>query len=111
MTQIKDLRLLHRHTQLEIANMLGITRGAYANIENEKREPDLRTLFTLADYYDVTIDYLIGYKNKSAAKDSRFTQSEYALVSAYRAASPDDRAIIDNIVQRYTHENEASRLA
>lgn len=60
MTQFKALRQGRGLTQQNIADVLGITRGAYANIENGKREPDFATLFTLANYFNVSIDYLLG---------------------------------------------------
>lgn len=47
---------------------MGITRGAYSNIENGKREPDISTLTLLADYYNVTIDYLVNHKENGGNK-------------------------------------------
>lgn len=60
MTRLKELRKQSQETQEMIANILGITRGAYANIENEKREPDLNCLNILAKHYSVSVDYLLG---------------------------------------------------
>lgn len=57
--KIKELRKEKKATQQEIANLLGITRGAYANIENGRREPDIETLIKLADYFHVSVDYLL----------------------------------------------------
>lgn len=60
MTRLKTLRETTHDTQETISKLIGITRGAYANIENGKREADFRTLNILADYFSVTVDYLIG---------------------------------------------------
>ncbi|MEA4920657.1 MAG: helix-turn-helix transcriptional regulator [Clostridiaceae bacterium] len=60
MKRLKDLRKDFKETQADIANLIGITRGAYANIETGKREPDLNTIGILANHYDVTVDYLLG---------------------------------------------------
>lgn len=81
MTHIKELRIAHDMTQLQISNMLGITRGAYANIENEKREPDIATLIFLADYFDVTVDYLIGHEKEPTVKDDGLTEMERLFLS------------------------------
>lgn len=81
MTQIKSLRQAHGYTQQEVADILGITRGAYANIENEKREPDFATLFLLADHYNVTIDYLVGHEKKPTVKDDGLTEMERLFLS------------------------------
>ncbi len=60
MIRLKELRKELSMTQEEISQKLGITRGAYANIENGRREPDLNTLNTLAIIYNTSVDYLIG---------------------------------------------------
>lgn len=61
--------------------MLGITRGAYANIENGKREPDIATIILLADHYDVTLDYLLGHEKKPTVKDDGLTEMERMFLS------------------------------
>lgn len=68
MTNIKKLRLNCGATQQQLATILGITRGAYSNIENEKREPDIATLIQLADFFGVSVDYLINHKEKGEKK-------------------------------------------
>ncbi len=73
MTQLKALRKNSGLTQQNIADLLGITRGAYANIENGKREPDFAALFTLANHFNVSIDYILGY---SAEKKPPTVSSE-----------------------------------
>lgn len=60
MTRLKSLRIEKGFTQAYIASILGITRAAYTNIENGKREPDFATIKKLADLYSVTSDFLIG---------------------------------------------------
>lgn len=63
MKQLRELRKSRGKTQADIAEYLGITRAAYTNIENEKRQPDRFTLQRLADYYSVSVDYLLGRVN------------------------------------------------
>lgn len=57
---LKALRTKKGKTQQQLADMLGITRQGYAKYENNLGEPDNATLAKLADYYDVTTDYLLG---------------------------------------------------
>lgn len=47
--------------QKDIADMLKISTSAYGYWENEMNEPDLKSLITLADFYSVSIDYLVGH--------------------------------------------------
>ena len=60
MKLLKQLRTLNNETQADVAAFLKITRAAYTNIENGKREPDFDTLKKLASHYSVTTDYLLG---------------------------------------------------
>ena len=64
--QIKSLRLNNRKTQEEVAQDIGITQFTLSNYENEKTEPDIATLIKLADYYNVSLDYLCNrqYNNQ-----------------------------------------------
>lgn len=58
--RLMKLRKEKNKTQDDIAKVLGITRPAYGYYENGKREPDIETLNKLADYFEVSMDYLIG---------------------------------------------------
>ncbi len=58
MLKLRELR--GKKTQSEIAKNLGITQRTYSNYESGNRQPDQITLIKIADYFDVTIDYLLG---------------------------------------------------
>ena len=45
----------------EVAPVLGVSVGTVSNYEHGVHAPDPDTLMQLADYYDVSIDYLIGH--------------------------------------------------
>lgn len=64
MNILKSLRYAKNEKQSEIANLLGITRAAYSNIENGKRQLDNNNLLILADHYNVSVDYLLGREKK-----------------------------------------------
>ena len=58
--RLKELRLQAGATQTELARLLGVSREAYSMYESGKRQPGLAALDTLAAYYRVTVDYLLG---------------------------------------------------
>lgn len=60
MKVLKELRIKKGITQQEVSDYLGLTRAAYTNIENGKRETDFSTLVKLAFIFDVSTDYLLG---------------------------------------------------
>lgn len=59
-SRLRELRDEADATQQDVANYLGITRPAYTGYETGLRQPDLGTLTRLADYFNVTTDYLLG---------------------------------------------------
>ncbi|WP_010248289.1 helix-turn-helix domain-containing protein [Acetivibrio cellulolyticus] len=62
-SMLKQLREQSRLSQKDIADYLGITRQAVASYELAKREPDYEILKKLADYFGVSIDYILGRAN------------------------------------------------
>lgn len=57
---IEQLRKRHKKSQQEIAQALNITQSAYQKYENGRTEPNIERLKQLANYYNVSIDYLVG---------------------------------------------------
>lgn len=47
-------------SQYEFADRIGFSRGQVANYEQGKREPDYETLQKIADFFNVSTDYLLG---------------------------------------------------
>lgn len=63
MNRMKLLREQHNLNQTEVAKVLNISRQAYNFYENEKRDPDTSMLIRIADFYNVSLDYLLGRTN------------------------------------------------
>lgn len=59
MKMLRKLRKDRGLIQPDMAELLGISYQAYGNYENGKREPDNATLVKLAEYFGVTVDYLL----------------------------------------------------
>ena len=57
---LKDLRCERRLKQLDVANSIGCTTQAISNYEYAKRTPGIPELIALANFYNVSIDYLVG---------------------------------------------------
>lgn len=58
--KLKQLRLNNGLKQKDLSEFLNINRVTYTNYENGKREPDNDTIKKLAEYFNVTTDYLLG---------------------------------------------------
>ena len=62
--RLKLLRKEKKVQQKELADLLGISVRGYQFYESEDNEPNIKVLTVLADFYGVTIDYLVGRTNK-----------------------------------------------
>jgi transcriptional regulator with XRE-family HTH domain len=58
--RLKQLRIEHKITQKSIANHLDIREQAYQKYEYGMREPNHAITIKLADYFNVSTDYLLG---------------------------------------------------
>lgn len=59
--RIKELREDANMRQDELAKKLNISRQAIANWETERGEPSISFLLQLAEFFNVSMDYLCGY--------------------------------------------------
>lgn len=64
--RLRELRLDRQMSQQELAESLGVSRGAIGMYEQGKREPDSTILQRIADFFGVTVDYLLGRSNYRA---------------------------------------------
>lgn len=74
-TNLKNLRISRRLTQLDLANALGSTQSAVASYETGRREPSIETIQRIADYFQVPISTLIlshGDRADEVATESFF---------------------------------------
>lgn len=58
--RLMTIRKKKHKTQQETADYLGITRPAYTAYESGSRTPDHENLIKLADYFNTSVDYLLG---------------------------------------------------
>lgn len=61
--RIRDLREDNDKTQTEIASYLGMKQPQYYRYENGLRDIPSDILIKLADYYKVSVDYILGRTN------------------------------------------------
>lgn len=84
--RIKELRIQRNIQQKDLASALEIAANTLSQYETGKREPDQETLMKLADYFNVTTDYLLG---RSESQEARAAENE---------KKPDDIGLEENII-------------
>lgn len=67
--KIRELRKERGMTQKEVAERLGIGGSTMTMYETGRREPNMETLIKIADFFDVSTDYLLGKTNARNEKE------------------------------------------
>lgn len=60
MIRLKELRRQKQISQLKLAMDLGMNQNTVSRYETEEREADYQTLIAFAEYFHVSVDYLLG---------------------------------------------------
>lgn len=58
--RLRELRITSKTPQKQLADLLGTTVRAIAYYETGEREPNIAGLIALADFFGVSVDYLLG---------------------------------------------------
>ncbi len=87
--RLKELRKANKKTQFEISQLLNIAQTTYSAYEIGISEPNVKTLCTLADYYDVSLDYLVdrNFNNEIGF----LTNQEKAIVEIFRKMTDENK--------------------
>ena len=72
MSKLRELRKAKGLSQTEVANTIGVSQVAYGRYESGAREPSFETLKALADYFNVSVDEILG-RDSSAPAPKRKT--------------------------------------
>lgn len=62
--RIRDLREDHDLTQTDLAKILNCSQRSYSYYESGGHDIPTQTLIAIADYYDVSVDYILGRTDK-----------------------------------------------
>ena len=94
--RLGELRRSKGLKQQDLAKMIPVSQSSIGMWESEKREPNLETIRLLADFFDVTTDYLLGksdnpdssYQEISIPKGEVLTDKEIECIKLYRDIPP-----------------------
>lgn len=80
--RLKELRERKKLSQQQLADSLNINRSTYERYELAQTQPDFETLQKLADFYEVSTDYLLGREENKvnvAGQEINLTPEEYKV--------------------------------
>lgn len=98
MENLKKLRKKCNLSQQKLADLLHVSQQSIYKYENDITSPDLETLVRMADYFDTSIDYIVGYTDIShkiePVTENMLNNDEMILIEQYRRLSPRHKNII-----------------
>lgn len=91
---LQYLRKREGISQAELALRIGISPSAIGNYESGTRKPTNEIEETLADYFNVSLDFLRGIDSEKR----RVSEDEFDIIEAYRNADELDRAMVRRVL-------------
>lgn len=115
MIRIKELCTDTQTTMKELGNYVGLSESAISMYANSKRQPDCFTLSKMAEFFDVSTDYLLSRTNvKKVASEICFNKHEISIIEAYRNLSAEGQFEVDRFLEyaqeRYKKDHSISNM-
>ncbi|MBR6473171.1 MAG: helix-turn-helix transcriptional regulator, partial [Firmicutes bacterium] len=105
---LKSLRNEHKISQQKLAEAVGVSQQSINKYENYNIEPDINTLIHLAEYFNTSVDYLIGNSElrqvAEVAMSFILTQDETDLVTEYRRLSDSEKEVVRLLLRKYNKD-------
>ena len=110
-TTLKKLRTEKQWTMMQVAQMLGVSLGAYQKYENNTHDVGTETLCKLADLYNVTTDYLLGRAPQTDAMALLISQTDVSLETLTKQfeALPEEGQVLMMAIIRALNETREIR--
>lgn len=106
--RLKELRSEAGVSMEQLAQALGVSNAAICKWENGIAEPKVTYLIRLADYFECTVDYIVGKtddfgKNRApqAEPPIKLTQKERQLIGAFRKMGPVKKALLKQTIDAW----------
>lgn len=102
MKRLKELRKAKGVSQQELADAIHVTQQSIFKYEHNLAHPDIDLIIACADFFDTSVDYLIGFSNVPTRyellESGQLSAFECRMLEYYRNLSPSRKALIQAIV-------------
>lgn len=109
MDRLRQLRMEQGLSQQKLAELLHTTQQSIYKYEKDIVSPSIEMLISMADFFDTSVDYLIGYTDIShkiePVEEYNLNINEENLIKKYRELSPHTRNIIHIIIDEYLNNS------
>lgn len=105
LTNLRRLREERGISQQVLANAIGVSQQSINKYENHKIEPDIDTLIRIADYFETSVDFVVGHTDIRRRVEPicayELNLHEQKLVDIYRKLTPAQREAILGVMESY----------
>ena len=105
---LPNLKLLRKEygiSQQRLADVLGVSQQSINQYENHRVEPDIRVLSALADYFNTSIDYIVGRtdirRRIESTEPFALNQDEAALIDSYRSLTNREKQCVLTLLDTF----------
>ncbi len=105
---LENLRALRENagiSQKQLADAIGVSQQSINKYENHNIEPDIETMIRIADYFDTSVDYLIGHSNVRRKIENttkcELNKQEFSVIEQFRLLSAKQKNCILTLLDSY----------
>ena len=99
---LKYLRQCEKISQQQLADNIMVSQQSVNKYENHNIEPDIDTLIKIADYFNVSLDYLVGRTAKEEiCNNFDLNTAEMSMMKNFRKLSAEQKMCIMNLIDSY----------
>lgn len=102
---LKKLREEKGISQKQLGDVVSVSQQSINKYENHNIEPDIATLIKMADYFQTSVDYIIGYsdikRKAEKVKSYDLNMQEADFLEKYRRLNSKQRKSLDFIAENY----------
>lgn len=107
--RLKELRAEFGVSQQKLADAVFVTQSSINKYENHNIEPEIAILIRIADYFNTSVDYLIGHTDERRRIERTETfalnPQEAAMLHGYRQLHETERCCINLTIEAFNRKN------
>lgn len=100
---LKRLRKTSNISQKALADVIGVSQQSINKYENHNIEPDIETMIRLADYFNTSVDFLIGHTDIphriEPVAPCDLNEREAAVIDGYRRLTEKQRQSVELMIE------------
>lgn len=106
LTNLKKLREDASISQKALADAIGVSQQSVNKYENHNIEPDIETLIRIADFFETSVDYLIGHTSVRRKIEEvhvfELNDRESKVMEQYRSLTSKQKACVNVVMDSYS---------